>query len=263
MSTKAASDAVLTMRGVSFGYHRDHPVLRDVSATLGPGRVCALLGPNAAGKSTMMKLALGLITATSGTIEIAGESIARMGEARRATLVSYVPQRGGSGFTYRVREVVSMGRFAMPRDESAVDRAIAECDLSHLAEDVFAELSIGQQQRVLLARAIAQSTPSGRLMLLDEPGSAMDLQHAHAMMALLKAQTSRGLAVLVVVHDLNLAARYADEVWLMHEGRIIASGAWQDVLTPAILEPVYRMKISRITAGESGRPTLVAEPIAG
>lgn len=263
MPVTLADEAVLSMRGVSFGYHRDHLVLRDVSATLRPGRVCALLGPNAAGKSTLMKLALGLVTASSGTIEIAGESIAHMGEAKRATLVSYVPQRGGSGFTYSVREVVSMGRYALPRDEAAVDRAIAECDLAHLAGEVFAELSIGQQQRVLLARAIAQSMPSGRLMLLDEPGSAMDLRHAHAMMALLKAQTARGLAVLVVVHDLNLAARYADEIWLMHEGRIIASGAWRDVLTPGILEPVYRMKISHVTAGDSDRPTLVAEPIAG
>jgi len=99
------------------------------------------------------------------------------------------------------------------------------------------------------------------VMLLDEPGSAMDLWHVHQMMGMLAGFARRGLAVLIVLHDLNLAARYADEVWLMQRGKLVASGTWNEVLRPDVLEPVYRVSLTAVASpGNAGRPVFVAEP---
>jgi iron complex transport system ATP-binding protein len=123
-----------------------------------------------------------------------------------------------------------------------------------LGERIYAHLSLGQQQRVLLARAIAQAAGAGRLMLLDEPASAMDLWHIHRTMGQLRALTRKGLSVLVVLHDLNLAARYADTVWLLDRGRLAAAGPWNTVLTPAVLEPIYRVGLTPLSGLRHHRP---------
>jgi iron complex transport system ATP-binding protein len=125
---------------------------------------------------------------------------------------------------------------------------------------VYHELSAGQQQRVLLARAMAQSAGHGCVMLLDEPGSMMDLYHAHRMMSTLGDLAAAGLTVLVVLHDLNLAARYADVVWLMHQGRLLASGPWDQVLVPALLEPVYRVRLTPLQLAGEARPVFFVAP---
>jgi iron complex transport system ATP-binding protein len=147
-----------------------------------------------------------------------------------------------------------MGRHALAPDPQAVRQALANCDLTDLGSRVYAHLSLGQQQRVLLARALAQSAGAGRLMLLDEPASAMDLWHIHNTMRQLRHLTRAGLAVLVVLHDLNLAARYADTVWLLDRGRLAASGPWDRVLTPAVLEPVYRVTLAPVAGLSHHRP---------
>jgi iron complex transport system ATP-binding protein len=249
---------VLSAEGLSFGYHRQEPLIQGLSATLAPGRVCVVLGPNAAGKSTLLKLLLGQLTPWQGRITLAGHDLASITAGHRAGLLSYVPQRGGTSFAFTVRQVVQMGRFALARQPEAADQALAMCDLSALSQRIYSELSVGQQQRVLLARAIAQSRGKGRLMLLDEPGSAMDLRHVHAMMATLQQLARTGLGILLVLHDLNLAARYADDIWLMDRGAMKAAGPWDAVLEPELLSDVYQMKLTRMMLPNQPRPMFTA-----
>lgn len=249
------------LRGVSFGYEAGEPVVSEVSATLEPGRLCCLIGPNAAGKSTLMKLMLGQLRPWRGSLELGGRPLARLRPIERARRVSYVPQRGAMGFAFTVRQVVEMGRFAAGPSPEVVNRAMALCDLEKLAGRVYAHLSGGQQQRALIARALAQAWEGGELMLLDEPGSSLDLWHVHRLMQLLREQARQGRAVLMAVHDLNLAARYADEVWLMDRGRMKAAGSWREVLRPELLEAVYRVGLTPLRGETGGRPVFRIEPI--
>ena len=260
MPDNASPDAVMHLRAVTFGYEPGAAVVDDVSGALHVGRLCVLLGPNAAGKSTLLKLMLGQLTPWDGAIDFDGGTVGEMSERQRAARMSYVPQRGALSFAFTVRQVIEMGRFACGRDGDAVDEALEACDLSDDQHRVFAHLSGGQQQRALLARAIAQSTGRGRVMLLDEPTNSMDLRHIHGTMRRLRGLTERGLAVLVVLHDLNLAARYADEVWLMDRGRLVTAGGWAEVMRSEVLEPVYRVGLRPLTAADSDRPVFLIDP---
>ncbi len=249
-----------SLHEVSFGYQPGRAVVCDVSTELSDGRVCALIGPNAAGKSTLLKLMLGQLSPWSGRVEVADEPVEQMPFDRRATLVSYVPQQGGVSFAFTVRQVVAMGRYAMGDGGEHVDRAIAQCDLAGLEGRVYSELSGGQQQRVLLARAVAQAAGCGRLMLLDEPASGMDLRHIHQTMKMLKqiAQGEDGRpgpAVLIVLHDVNLAARYADDVWLMDRGGLVAAGPCREVMRPELLGRVYGVGFKAMTPPADGTQT--------
>ncbi len=252
------ADAVLEVQALHFGYEPKVPVLQGVGGSLSAGRLCALIGPNAAGKSTLLRLMLGHHRPWSGIVRLGRKDVQALSPAARAALASYVPQRGAAGFTFTVAQVVAMGRHAQRPDPEAVARALDTCDLASVMDRPYLHLSAGQQQRVLLARAIAQSGGTGRVMLLDEPGSAMDLRHLHRTMKHLRELAAAGLAVLVVLHDLNLAAHYADDVWLLDEGRLAARGPVLEVMKPAVLEPVYRMKLQPIWPEGRDRPIFVA-----
>ncbi len=245
---------ILHAQHVAFAYPGRPAVLEDVEAALLPGKLTALIGPNAAGKTTLLRVLLGQLAPTRGQVQLCGQPVHRLSPLRRAGWLSYVPQHASANFAFTVQEVVAMGRHALTRDDAAVAQAIVDTDLAALAGRIFLELSAGQQQRVLLARALAQAAGSGRAMLLDEPTSALDLWHVHQTMRLLRARARAGLAVLAIVHDLNLAAAYADEVWLLHERSILARGSWEQVLTPAVLEPVYRVRLRALAQEEACRP---------
>lgn len=251
----------LAVEDVTFGYSPRQPVVEGVSGTVVGGRVTALLGPNAAGKSTLLRLMLGHLTPQTGRVTLGGESVLTMPARARARRMSYVPQQGGVGFAYAVREVVAMGRFAAGNaartDAEAVEQAMRDGGLLEVADRVFNELSGGQRQRVLVARAMAQAAGGGQAILLDEPTSSLDLRHVHELMALLRHQADQGRAVVVVLHDLNLAARYADDVWLMDRGRLVAAGGWWDVMRAETLAPVYGVTLRPLDAG-SERPVFVA-----
>ncbi|MBH07271.1 MAG: hypothetical protein CMJ20_13250 [Phycisphaeraceae bacterium] len=253
--------ATLICRELRFGFESGNAVVDGVNASLGPGRVCALIGPNAAGKSTLLRLMLGVLHPWSGKIYNQGHDLADLSIAHRASLISYVPQHGGGQFAFSVEQVVEMGRYALAPDSEAVDRAITRCDLVPLRHRAYPTLSTGQQQRVLLARAMAQAHGGGRgVMLLDEPVSAMDLRYLHRCMRLLTDIAQSGRSVLVVLHDLNLAATYADDVWLMSEGRLVACGSWRQVLQPAVLEPIYGVVLQTVQYNELGdRPHFVVK----
>lgn len=291
-----AEAAALVVRGVTFGYgppgktDQAQPgvkALDDISATLRPGRVTAVLGPNASGKSTLLRVMLGQLTPWAGTVTLGGQPVSSLVGKALARRVSYVPQRGGASFAFSVRQIIAMGRFAFG-DEHFVDEAMEKCGLADVAGRAFNELSGGQQQRVLIARAWAQSRgiarvkprdeienaadsprlspnvpgtqnsgPSSNVILADEPASSLDLRHAHEAMALFRGLADEGLAVLVVLHGLDLATRWADEVWLMDRGRIVAAGEADAVLRPEVLSPVYGLELDRLDHG--GQTVLVAK----
>ncbi len=257
------NEPVMSAEAVGYAYPRGKPVLQDVNAALMPGRVTALIGPNASGKSTLVRLMLGALHPDAGRVSLGGMEVGRLRPAARARWVSYVPQRGGVGFAFTVRQIVAMARYvagdAKQRGD-AIERLLIDYDLADVADRPFPYLSGGQQQRVLLARAHAQSLGGGRVMLLDEPASHLDLRHAHALMHRLRGLADGGLAVLVVVHDLNLALRYADDAWLLDAGRLVAAGPWDRVLTPEVLQPVYGVALRRVepeAGGPDARPALL------
>jgi len=256
----ASPDAILFLDQVRFGYDVT-PVVDGVCAKLEPGKVTALIGPNASGKTTLMRLMLGLLHPWSGTVQAGGQSVARLTPAARSRRMSYVPQRPGVRFAFTVRQVIAMGAHGKSRGEAeqCVEEAIHQAGLAGLADRVLMELSGGQQQRVLLARAQVQSALGGQAMLLDEPGSNLDLKHRHEMMQRLRQFAEQGLAVLVVLHELDLAVRYADEAWLMDAGKLVATGPWDAVLTPAVLSPVYGLDLEQIDRKDD-RPLLVVSP---
>jgi len=242
---------------VHFGYRPDVPVVRGISAHIEPG-ICALIGPNAAGKSTLLKLMLGQLDPQRGKIELAGATVASLPPHVRATKLAYVPQRAMANVAFTVEEVVALGRYAAAPDARAVESALSMCDLLPLRDRQFSQLSAGQQQGVTVARAVAQlggeAVMDGKVLLLDEPVSAMDIWHAHATMKLLGELAQRGLSVVVVLHDLNLATTYADTIWLMNDGKLAAQGSWEQVMQPTILEPVYRVSLKMQQMDAKERP---------
>jgi len=247
------------LQEVTFGYVPNRPVISAVSSTMVAGRFCALVGPNASGKSTLLRLMMGHHVPWTGDVCLDGVSVRRHTTRQRARRISYVPPHGAAAFSYTVAEVVRMGLHVQGEDRQVMDAALGVCAVRDLRHCVFNQLSSGQQQRVMLARAVAQATSGGRFMLLDEPVSAMDVGHAHAAMELLRRMTSGGLGVLAVLHDIGLAARYADDVWLMNEGRIVASGFWDNVLTTERLQHVYGIRLEQIRAGANRRPMFYAD----
>lgn len=249
-------EPALVTRGVTFGYKPGRAVLEDVSVELRPGRVTALLGPNGSGKSTLLKVMLNQATPWEGQVNLHGRPTLAFRGTELAKRISYVPQRGGVSFAFTVREVVAMGRFAFG-DEVFVEAALEKTGLTDVADRIFAELSGGQQQRVLIARAWAQSRGAKSsaenqpaVVLADEPASSLDLHHAHAALGWLREMADQGMAVLVVLHGLDLAERWADEVWLMDRGRVVARGGRESVLRPEVLEPVYGVTLGTAEAGE-------------
>lgn len=231
----------ITVSQIGFAYHRGEPVLDGVTAEAPNGRITAVIGPNAAGKSTLLRLCIGALRPRSGRALVDGTDAVALRGRRLAERIAYVPQRASVAAAFTVREVVELGRYALPRDRRRVEDAIERMGLRELADRPYPELSVGQQQRVTLARALAQVEPPGNLVL-DEPTSAMDLRHARRCFDVLRDLAQRGAAILVAMHDLTAAAALADDAWLIESGppgRLNMAGAAEAVMQPQRLEAIF------------------------
>jgi iron complex transport system ATP-binding protein len=215
-----------------------------VSLAIASGELACVLGPNGAGKSTLLRVMSGTLAASRGRVTLLGEPISAWERPRLARHVAVVPQTSEVAFGYSVRDVVMMGRAphqdAWMRtsevDARAVDDALARCDLTGLAGRRVDELSGGEQKRVAIARALAQKPD---VLLLDEPGAFLDVRHQVMLYDLLDEARKAGMACVVVMHDLNVAAQYATNVLLMKRGRLVASGTIEQVMTYARLKETF------------------------
>lgn len=226
---------------LSFSYPKGPRVLDAIDCSIEPASITAIVGPNGAGKSTLLRLLAGVTTPDQGDIHINESPLAHLTVAQRAGTIAYIAQRSTLVFDFDVRLVVSFGRLALPKDPSAIDRALDRFALTHHADNPMGTLSVGQQQRVSLARSFAQldSQPHAYL-LADEPTSAMDPKHQLRTMHAFRERASQGIGIALVAHDLTLAARFADRVVLMTKaGTIHAQGAAGEVLVPEILSRVF------------------------
>jgi iron complex transport system ATP-binding protein len=238
----------LTFDRVSAGY-QNRQVLKDISVSFSPGEISTLIGPNGAGKSTLIKTASGILPIISGTVKVDGFDISKVNSMERARLISVIPQARNLPSAFTVREVVLMGRTAYSgwfgqfssTDLEIVEQAMQRTDTISLADRRIGELSGGEAQRALLARAIAQQS---KVMLLDEPTTHLDIQYQINLLdMILKFTKEDHLVVVLAIHDLNLVSRYADHIALLVNGCIQADGSPAEVLRPEILSAAYQLEM--------------------
>lgn len=263
----------LAARALEFAYPGGAPVLAGVDLALVPGELVFLVGPNGSGKSTLLKLLAGLVAPTRGTVTLCGAALATLGPRARARQLALVPQALRALPDARVADFVGGGRYAhgprfepllgraRPADAAAVARALDEADAGGLAERAVGELSLGQFQRVLVARALAQEAP---YLLLDEPTAALDPDHQVRLLLLVERLVAAGRAALVVTHELSLASRFATRAVVLAGGRVVASGGAGEVFRRAVLEPVFGPHLVLAPAPDgSGRNLVVPWPCGG
>lgn len=226
-------------------------LLQDASLELRPGELVALLGPNGAGKTTFLRTALGFIKPAAGQVTLGGDNVAGLSPIARARHVAYLPQTRPLAWPNIVRDIVALGRYSHganlgrlgPLDAEAVDKAIKDCDISHLAQRKADSLSGGELARVHCARAFAAQAP---LLIADEPVAALDPRHQFRVMKLIRDYVSHNAkkprGALVVLHDISLAARNADRLVWMKDGRVAAQGTPADTLTADRLAEIYGVK---------------------
>ncbi|HZP95535.1 MAG TPA: ABC transporter ATP-binding protein [Candidatus Limnocylindria bacterium] len=251
--------AILELEHVSYAYGGGASALDDVSLAIAPG-VVGLLGANAAGKTTLVRIAAGLLPPARGRVLLDGRDLASVGRAGVARRVAIVPQSASLPPAFTVLELVLMGRTPYlgllapegARDLAIAERALERVDARALADRRLGELSGGERQRALVARALAQETD---ILLLDEPTAHLDLAHQTALLDLaLGLAREQGLVVLAALHDVNLAAAYCDELAFLSRGRVIARGAPRDVLSASTLRDAYGLSFALIEHPETGRP---------
>jgi len=253
--------------GFAYGrsaYNSGCHVLRDVGFDASLGECWGIIGPNGAGKSTLLRILAGLLQPTAGTVSLQGTPLHRIAPKARAQQLAYLPQRFECDPSLSAEQVVLLGRYpfrSLGLFESAADYEIARAamqrtDTLPFSNRPIGSLSGGEAQRVHLAAVLAQQP---QIILLDEPTTALDWKHQLAIFEVIRSSAADGKLVVVVTHDLNLAARFCDRLLLLHAGQVAASGSAADVLTPKILTPVYNVDVAQ-TGNRDAPPMLY--PIA-
>ncbi|MFQ5457682.1 MAG: ABC transporter ATP-binding protein [Myxococcota bacterium] len=235
-------------------------VIADLTFSAAPGEVVGLLGPNGSGKSTLLRILSGLLTPAEGTVEIHGKPAGALTRKESAREIAMVLPEGGREVPFRVEPLVLLGRspylgdlaWEGPEDLRIAREAMARAGVAHLAERFFDALSLGERQRVMLAQGLAQEP---RVLLLDEPVAHLDIHHQVEIHALLEnLAREKGVTIIAVSHDLNLAAEFCDRLALLSRGRIRAEGRPEAVISEALLEEVYRSRVLVDRNPKSGAP---------
>ncbi|MFD5097583.1 ABC transporter ATP-binding protein [Streptomyces albidochromogenes] len=234
-------------------------LVREATLRADGGQVVGLVGPNGSGKSTLLRCVYRALRPSAGTVRLGGDDLHSLSAREGARRLAALPQEAVTEFDFTVAEVVAMGRLphqravarATDEDRKACEAALVRVGAAHLTDRGFLTLSGGEKQRVLIARALAQQP---RVLVLDEPTNHLDIAQQLDVLALVRGS---GLTVLTALHDLNLAALHCDLLYVIHSGRIVASGAPHDVLTPELLAEVFGVRAHRVPHPESGAVQLL------
>jgi iron complex transport system ATP-binding protein len=251
--------SIIEAQGITHSFGT-RPVLNGAAMSVEAGEVVGLIGPNGTGKTTLLRALAGLITVDEGTVTLEGQPLATMAHDARARAVAYLAQGGESNWAVSVETLVGLGRLPhmgpwrgmSSSDRAAVTQALADCDAESLTSRPLNRLSGGERARVLLARALAQEP---KVLLADEPVAGLDPAHALDVMAVLRARACNGAGIVVVIHDLTLAARHCDRLVLIADGRVLAAGVPDAVLSDANLASAYGIRAHRGMA--DGQPYVV------
>lgn len=248
----------IEIEGLEFSYNST-PVLEDVNLKLEKGETLSIIGPNASGKTTLLKCINKILKPQGGTILIDGEGLSELGKEDIARKIGHVPQAGEESFPVTVFDTVLMGRKPHggwkpgEKDLEIASEVIEKMNLKDIAMRNIGEISGGQRQKVLIARALAQDP---EILLLDEPTSSLDLRHQLEVLDLVKKETKEGISAVMAMHDLNLAARYSNKILMLNNGKIFAAGG-REVLSPENIESVYGVKVC--VTEDSGQPMIIPE----
>lgn len=258
---------VLSVQQASAGYRSTESIIHNVSFEVAEGQFFALLGPNGSGKTTLLKMITGTLPVDKGSISISGKPLNAYSSLERARLMAVLGQEEQITFDFTVEEIVALGRYPHQKgflkllseeDHEIMDEAMALTHVSHYRETPYRQLSGGEKQRVLLAKAIAQQP---RLLLLDEPTNHLDLHHAFQLLSLLKEwQHTRKLTVLAILHDLNLAALYADRVGLLQNGQLERIGGVGLLKDKELIERIYKVDMSPVAHPQVAKSQLFLNP---
>lgn len=259
---------MLKLENVCFQYRRNLPLLQDISFEMARGSAVSLLGPNGAGKTTLIRCILGLLPLQTGHIYLQGQDITMLKTRRRARLISYVPQSSMLTFPYEAREVVLMGRVAhlglgaAPgiKDHYEAEAAMAAMDILHLAERPFQQLSGGEKQLVVIARALAQKA---LLMILDEPTASLDFFNQARALKLVRALTQNGQSILMTTHNPDHALLIADKVVMIKGGKVFVCGNPDETVNSQNLWELYSIKadVFQTKIISAGKPVKTCIPI--
>jgi len=260
MAVALGGEPLLTASQLGFALGA-RALVKGISLSLRPGEILALVGPNGAGKSTLLKLLAGLLTPSAGQVQLLGRPLVDYPAPERARHVAVInPREALPAFPLRLGEYVALGRTPFQdwlgrlsaTDRQVLAQVLERCDLTPLAEQMVQSLSSGEWQKAQLARALAQ-TP--QLLLLDEPTAHLDIQAEVQVMRLLREIAGNQVGIVVVLHDLNLAAHFADQLLLLHQGQTVAQGPADAVIRPELLADIYG-SFWQLERSNSGKPLL-------
>lgn len=259
--------AALVAQALSVGYS-DTPVIDGLSRTIERGHVTALVGPNGSGKSTLIKTMARLMQPAGGQVILDGRAIHTMPTAEVARRMAILPQGPTAPHGLTVLELVEQGRFPhvgalrmlKRQDHESIRQALALTHMTEFAHRPLDGLSGGERQRAWIALTLAQDTP---ILLLDEPTTFLDIGHQLEVLDLVgRLNRERGMTIVLVLHDLNQAARYADRMIVLNRGRVVADGAPHAVLTPDLLEQVFNVRVNIVTDPAGGTPVCLPYAVA-